>query len=83
MKKALSMMLILVIALTALSLTAFAKGETNYVTGVTVDGPAYQDRYNGNLADGQVGTSALTIFGQAFTAMQTVQIITTTVRPAL
>ena len=43
MKKVLIVMLVLVMALTAFSLTAFAKGETNYVTGSTVDGPAYLD----------------------------------------
>ncbi|MBO7737475.1 MAG: hypothetical protein J6S77_02090, partial [Clostridia bacterium] len=58
MKKALSMMLVLVMALTAFSLTAFAKGGTNYVTGSTVEGPAYKDTYNGDLADGQVGTDS-------------------------
>ena len=58
MKKTLIIALALVMTLSLLSVPAFAKGETNYVTGSTVEGPAYKDTYNGNLADGQVGTSA-------------------------
>ncbi|MBQ2325349.1 MAG: hypothetical protein II377_03770, partial [Clostridia bacterium] len=58
MKKTLIIALALVMTLSLLSVSAFAKGETNYVTGSTVEGPAYKDVYNGNLADGQVGTTA-------------------------
>jgi len=58
MKKIIIFALVLTLALSSLCLSAFAKGETNYASGITVDSPAYLEKYNGNLTDGQIGGNA-------------------------